>query len=160
MTWDAWRKQEADPGGDMARRPGFISPAVARRAMERQGLSVTALAVRVGVSAPTVRNWLSGRTSPGPGKLSTLAQVLEIHSRDLTGVAEGRETLADLRIHAALTQAEACRRLDVGQTTLSDVENGVVPISDRLRSALATLYTVPEDRIVAAWTIARDTLTA
>lgn len=142
----------------MARRPGFISPAVARRAMDRKGLTSTSVAARVDVSAATVRNWLAGRTAPVPRKLTLLAQALDLDVRDLTGIAPGSETLGDLRIHAALTQAEVARELGVGQSSLSDVEIGVASPADQVKDALARLYGVSPPEIEEAWARARDTL--
>lgn len=143
----------------MPPRPGFISPAVARRAMTRRELTVLALAARAGVSPVTVRNWLSGRTAPGPQKLNVLAQVLGVEVRDLTGVQEGQELLADLRIHAALTQSEVAAATGVGQSTLSEIERGGNGLSPELRDQLASLYGVAEDAVQAAWQRCRDTLT-
>lgn len=158
MNWNDRVEREGNLGGVVARRPGFISPAVARRAMDRKGLTSTAVAARVDVSAATVRNWLAGRTAPVPGKLALLARALDLDTRDLTGVSPGSETLSDLRIHAALTQSEVAHQLGVGQSTLSDVEIGVAAPTDRMRGALADLYGVAEADLVEAWTRSRDTL--
>lgn len=143
----------------MARRPGFVSSPVAQRAMARLGLSRPALAARLEVSPGTVRNWLSGRTAPLPAKLAELARLLEVDVRDLTGVSEDRETLADLRIHAALTQGEASAAAGMPQSSLSDIEQGVTRLTDASRAALAQAYGAPEVAVAAAWQRARDTLT-
>lgn len=158
MNWEHRGDHEHDPGSAVARTPGFISPAVARRAMDRRGLTSTAIAARVDVSAATVRNWLSGRTAPVPRKLTLLAKVLDLDVRDLTGVPHGSETLSDLRIHAALTQADVARELGVGQSTLSDVEIGVTAPSERVRDILCELYGASPDELTKAWQRSRDTL--
>jgi len=99
-----------DAGGCVARKPGYVSPSVARGAMLRHGLTGLQVAARVGVNPSTVRNWLAGRTAPTPAKLAALAQVLELNVRDLTGVLPGRETLSDMRVHAASREPRRCPR--------------------------------------------------
>jgi len=91
----------------MPRRPGFLNAPAVRRAMERRGLDAKRLAVQVGVSAVTVRSWLGGRSAPNPSRLAALATALDLDPVQLTGVPSSLQTLADLRIHSALNQAEA-----------------------------------------------------
>lgn len=145
-------------GGDVARRPGYISPAVARRAMLRHGLSGVQVAARADVNPSTVRNWLAGRTAPTPAKLTTLASVLDLDVRDLTGIHQDRETLADMRIHAALTQAEASALVGLSQSAFSTVEQGAATLSDELCGALSNVYDSTPETVRQAWERARDTL--
>jgi transcriptional regulator with XRE-family HTH domain len=145
-------------GGDVARRPGYISPAVARRAMLRSGLSGVQVAARVEVNPSTVRNWLSGRTAPTPTKLAALARVLDLDVRDLTGVPDGRESLADMRIHASFTQADVATLVGLGQSAFSTVEQGAAALSDELCAALADAYDSTPQAVRQAWQRSRDTL--
>lgn len=142
----------------MARRPGYISPAVARRAMLRHGLSGVQVAARADVNPSTVRNWLAGRTAPTPVKLAELARVLDLDVRDLTGIHQDRETLADMRIHAALTQAEASTLVGLSQSAFSTIEQGAAALSDELCSAMSNVYGSTPEAVRAAWQRARDTL--
>lgn len=142
----------------MARRAGYISPAVAKRAMLRRGLTGVQVAARVEVNPSTVRNWLSGRTAPTPTKLAALARVLDLDVRDLTGVPRGGESLADMRIHASLTQADVSTLVGLSQSAFSTIEQGAATLSDDLCAALADAYdSAPED-VRRAWERSRDTL--
>lgn len=158
MNWDdgaTWNRTE---GGGVARKPGYLSPSVARRAMQRQELTGIQVAARVGVNPSTVRNWLAGRTAPTPAKLADLASVLGLDVRDLTAVVPGRETLGDLRIHAALTQSEVATLVGLSQSAYSAIEQGGAALSDVLCGQLAEAYDSSPEEIRAAWTRARDTL--
>lgn len=142
----------------MARRPGYISPYMVRRAMLRQELSGVQLAARVDVNPSTVRNWLAGRTAPTPKKLTALARVLDLDVRDLTGVHHERETLADMRVHAALTQSDAATRVGLSQSAFSSIEQGAATLSGELARTLAVAYDSSPDAVRRAWARARDTL--
>lgn len=145
-------------GGDVARRPGYVSPSVARRAMLRHGLSGVQLAVRVEVNPSTVRNWLAGRTAPTPPKLATLARVLDLDVRDLTGIHQDREHLADMRIHAALTQADVSTLVGLSQSAFSTIEQGAAALSGDLCAALSAAYDNTPEAVRHAWERSRDTL--
>lgn len=142
----------------MARKPGYVSPSVARGAMLRHGLTGLQVAARVGVNPSTVRNWLAGRTAPTPAKLAALAQVLELNVRDLTGVLPGRETLSDMRVHAALNQSETAERVGLSQSAFSTIEQGAAPLSEGLCASLADIYDEPQGAVRDAWQRANDTL--
>lgn len=158
MDWDNEAIRTRDVGGGVARTPGYISPSVARRAMLRQELSGIQVAARLDVNPSTVRNWLAGRTAPTPAKLADLAAVLGLDVRDLTAVVPGLESLADLRIHAALTQTEVARKVGLSQSAYSAIEQGGAALSDELCAQLATVYSAQADEVRAAWQRARDTL--
>lgn len=142
----------------MPRRPGFLSPPAVRRAMQKLDLDVKRLAVRTGVSAVTVRSWLGGRSAPSPKRLARLAEVLELDVREVTGVPTGLLTLTDLRVHAALTQAEAAERIRVSRTSLSDYELGASEPAVSLFPLFAEAYGVTTDLAIEAWQRSRDTL--
>lgn len=142
----------------MSRRPGVLSPPAVRRAMQRLDLDVKRLAVRTGVSAVTVRSWLGGRTAPSPTRLARLAEVLELDVSDVTGVPAGLLGLTDLRVHAALTQAEAAKRIGVSRTSLSDYELGTSEPPATLFPLIAETYGVTTEVALDAWQRERDTL--
>lgn len=142
----------------MPRRPGALSPPAVRRAMQRLDLDVKRLAVRTGVSAVTVRSWLGGRTAPSPKRLARLAEVLELDVSDVTGVPAGLLGLTDLRVHAALTQAEAAKRIGVSRTSLSDYELGTSEPPAPLFPLIAEAYGVTAETALNAWQRERDTL--
>lgn len=142
----------------MPQRPGYISPSVVRRAMDARGLTVAKLAARTGVSAVTVRSWLGGRSAPTAVRLAALADVLDIDVRDITGVRADKATLADLRIHAGLTQGQAAVKLGTARSSLSDYELGISELPDALLDLMATVYSVPKREVETAWQRTRDTL--
>lgn len=158
MDWENLAGQLDDSGGLMPRRPGFLNAPAVRRAMERHGLDAKRLAVRMGVSAVTVRSWIGGRSAPNPARLAALAEALELEMVQLTGVPPALQTLADLRIHAALNQAEAAAAVGVSRTSLSDYELGVSELPDTLVPRLAQAYGATADEVVEAWQRSRDTL--
>lgn len=158
MSWEDGATVRHEVGGDVARRPGYISPSVARRAMLRRGLTGNQIAARVDVAPSTVRNWLAGRTAPTPAKLAALAAALDLDVRDLTGVHPDRETLADMRIHAALTQSEVAHLIGLSQSTFSTIEQGAAVLSGELRSTLSDAYGASPDAVGLAWDRSRDTL--
>lgn len=142
----------------MPRRPGFLNAPAVRRAMERRGLDAKRLAVQVGVSAVTVRSWLGGRSAPNPSRLAALATALDLDPVQLTGVPSSLQTLADLRIHSALNQAEAAALVGTSRTSLSDYELGVSELPEALIPPLAEAYKVTADEVLEAWQRSRDTL--
>lgn len=158
MGWNDEATRNRTEGGGMARKPGYLSPSVARRAMQRQGLTGIQVAARVGVNPSTVRNWLAGRTAPTPAKLADLAAVLSLDVRDLTAVVPGLETLADMRIHTALTQSDTAQLVGLSQSAYSAIEQGGSALSDALCGQLADVYGASPGEVRAAWTRARDTL--
>ena len=142
----------------MPSRPGFLNAPAVRFAMGRRGLDTKRLAVQVGVSAVTVRSWIGGRSAPTPARLAALASALDLEPAQLTGVPPALQTLADLRIHAALNQAEAAALVGTSRTSISDYELGVSELPEALAPALAQAYRVTVDEVLEAWQRSRDTL--
>lgn len=158
MDCDDGPSPKEEAGGVVARKPGYVSSSVVRGAMLRHNLTGLQVATRVGVNPSTVRNWLAGRTAPPPAKLAALAQVLDLNVRDLTGILPARETLADMRIHAALSQAQAASQAGLSQSAFSTIEQGAGALSDGLCAALAGIYGTSGEDVRAAWQRANDTL--
>jgi transcriptional regulator with XRE-family HTH domain len=148
--------------------------AVRRPDRDRLGLSVDELAKRAGTSRRQVISYLKDGVVPEPARLRALAEAVEVDVRVLMGVTDDMN-LANLRRCAGLTlktaSAKARSRLTgtavrCSPWLLSELEAGRIPAAWRapeahgqLATALATVYAVPIDQVVAAWP-ARDNQTA
>jgi transcriptional regulator with XRE-family HTH domain len=138
--------------------PGVLA---LRRAMA--GMSLARLADAVGVSTRQIVYYEQGRHSPTPARLKKLADVLGTTARDLAGVPEGEESLADLRRFAGLDRANAAELLarkvpGVTIWKLQAVESGVEvrvwedrAVLKQVTSELAGLYGVPVSKVRLAW---------
>ena len=106
------------------------------------------IAEALNISQPAYVEWEKGRTQPTPDKFPLIAKVLntsiyyllqgapnEIRLANFQGKTLG-ERLVFLRRNAGLTQAEVADRLQVGQNSYSNWENGVrtpiYPIIEKL----------------------------
>lgn len=58
-----------------------------RQCREQAGLSQKEVAVSLGVKAPSVSNWESGRTSPSSKNLQMLAKLYHVNMEYLTGIS-------------------------------------------------------------------------
>lgn len=59
-----------------------------RQCREQAGLSQKEVAVSLGVKAPSVSNWESGRTSPSSKNLQMLAKLYHVNMEYLTGLSD------------------------------------------------------------------------
>ena len=59
-----------------------------RQCREQAGLSQKEVAVSLGVKAPSVSNWESGRTSPASKNLQMLAKLYHVNMEYLTGLSD------------------------------------------------------------------------
>lgn len=119
-----------------------------RQVRELEGLTQVEMAEALNISQPAYVEWEKGRTQPTPDKFPLIAKVLntsiyyllqgapnEIRLANFQGKTLG-ERLVFLRRNAGLTQAEVADRLQVGQNSYSNWENGVrtpiYPIIEKL----------------------------
>jgi len=119
-----------------------------RQVRELEGLTQVEMAEALNISQPAYVEWEKGRTQPTPDKFPLIAKVLNISTDYLLQGApnenrlvnfQGKtlgERLVFLRKNAGLTQAEVADRLQVGQNSYSNWENGVrtpiYPIIEKL----------------------------
>lgn len=119
-----------------------------RQVRELEGLTQVEMAEALNVSQPAYVEWEKGRTQPTPDKFPLIAKVLNTSIVYLLQGAPNESRLANfqgktlgerlvfLRKNAGLTQAEVADRLQVGQNSYSNWENGVrtpiYPIIEKL----------------------------
>ncbi|WP_261777255.1 helix-turn-helix transcriptional regulator [Rhodococcoides kroppenstedtii] len=129
---------------------GF-SPQALDDAMRRKGAGRDDLADAIGVSRQSVGSWVAGRSVPTPALLVSAARWLDLSPADLAPVPADRLRIADLRVRAGLTQREAAEALDVGSTTITEVERGRRQFKSELGERMAEIYGVDYSIIDAAW---------
>ncbi|WP_245819553.1 helix-turn-helix domain-containing protein [Rhodococcoides yunnanense] len=117
----------------------------------RAGLTPDDLAARLGTSRQAVSTWEVGRSTPPPATLGLIAEALDTSVSTLVPIPESQLRLADLRVHAALSQADAAKLIGVSATVLADIERGRKPESVERVASLADAYGVAAEVVSAAW---------
>ncbi|WP_172385641.1 helix-turn-helix transcriptional regulator [Streptomyces sp. MNP-20] len=105
-------------------------------------------AKQVEASRATVATWENGR-GPSPERLPALAHALRTDI-NLLFPRHGAPDLADLRCDTGLTQYEVERRTSTKDHDVGMAERGSRPLTQALREALAALYGVTEEALLAA----------
>jgi transcriptional regulator with XRE-family HTH domain len=113
----------------------------------------------LGTSRQAVSTWEVGRSTPPPATLGRIAEALDTSVSTLVPINESQLRLADLRVQAALSQADAARLLGVSTTVLADIERGRKPETDDRVAAMSKSYGVARRVVVAAWARTREART-
>lgn len=113
-----------------------VALAEARR---RRGLSLDALADRVGVSRPNLIAYEKGRRHPSPGTLAALAAALQVAPAGLSDVPQTAWTLADVRAFSGRTKSEVAAALGIARGTYDAMEAGRRTLRAELMQPLAAL---------------------
>lgn len=95
-----------------------------RQARLKIGLSRTELARAVGVSAATIKAWETGRRTPQPTVLHSLAHTLRVPVESLLNPRVQVDDLARMRESSGLTLTGAAERLGLAMHVLKAVERG------------------------------------
>jgi transcriptional regulator with XRE-family HTH domain len=120
------------------------------------GLSQRELARRTGVPASTLAKWEGGFQRPYAGKLAALAAALGLPPTAFTSHDPGETTLAQLRIAAGLTQAEAAARAGLVRSRYSAIERGeIAAVAHDVAAAIAAALGVGEAELRTAHGAAR-----
>nr|WP_309695937.1 helix-turn-helix transcriptional regulator [Armatimonas sp.] len=145
---------------------------VIQEARQCQGLTLGALANKVGINKSTLSRWETGKTRPCAPELARVLEILDIPEtmcrqcfqqvgtprtdrylvRDAAEQARlpvsGGELLRALRVRASYSQADAARRVAVTQSLLSRWENnGCWPGEEKLLRLCNTLGATPNEAI-------------
>ena len=139
------------------RNPGFDAARL-RAARESAGLDRGTLAVRAGVSYPTIVGYEHARHVPPAPVLVRLAQILNIPSSELLGTAVEHWTLAEYRIVAGLLQKDAAKALKITPDRLSRVETGVDQLDEAAWERMASVYGTESRELQASWSRTRRQL--
>lgn len=150
-----------------AQGPGMGSPIVGRvmppekvanfdpqrliAARRANGLSHDALGALVGVARSNLIAYEKGRRTPSPVRLAALASALGVDPLELTttpSVAEA--TLSDLRLRAAISNAELARRAGISASYLFLVSTGTRPLTASIAQRLAAALDVDVDTLEPA----------
>ena len=132
---------------------------VLRRARSERGLTIRDLALLLDVSPQAATAWEQGKSSPSPGHLGKLAEVLGISTDDLLRTPLNQADLASLRERAGLSATDVARVVGIHRSALSEIERGYRKLPERLRDQLASLYHRDPAMILRAWQRGRDTAT-
>ncbi len=132
---------------------------VLRRVRSERGLTIRDLSLLLDVSPQAATAWEQGRSTPSPGHLRKLAEVLRISTDDLLRTPLNEADLASLRERAGLSATEVARSVGVHRSALSEIERGYRKLPPRLCSELAVLFGRDEATISEAWQRGRDAAT-
>lgn len=124
-----------------------------RRARLRRGLTQRALAGRLGVGAPTVSHWETGRSRPARYRIEQMATVLGVVPTDLAREmdvspyefsAEGHvgdfgEAIRAARQESGLSKAQLARCVGVSSATIRRWECGATVPRGNLRARVAAV---------------------
>ncbi|HET6209443.1 MAG TPA: helix-turn-helix transcriptional regulator [Jatrophihabitans sp.] len=132
---------------------------VLRRVRSERGLTIRDLSLLLDVSAQAATAWEQGRSTPSPGHLRSLAEVLRISTDDLLRTPLNEADLASLRERAGLSATEVARSVGVHRSALSEIERGYRKLPNQLRSQLAVLYGREPAMITDAWQRGREAAT-
>ena len=132
---------------------------VLRRVRSERGLTIRDLSLLLDVSPQAATAWEQGKSTPSPGHLRKLAEVLKISTDDLLRTPLNEADLASLRERAGLSAAEVARSVGVHRSALSEIERGYRKLPARLHSQLASLYGRDQAMIASAWQRGRDAAT-
>ncbi|MEV6227449.1 helix-turn-helix transcriptional regulator [Saccharopolyspora shandongensis] len=151
----------------MSSRPELFPAQLMRRRRHDLGWTKRRLARETGMSGQDIDEFESGRRWPAQDRLLVLASVLGIPARELTNLAQGSETLADLRLLAGLDLAQTAELLSqrlnahpapTWRARLEAAESGrlaqdwCTPSAWRaFRAGLAEIYSVSPAVIQHAW---------
>lgn len=130
--------------------PGFDPKALAD-ARRARGMSQQQLAERCRIIRSRLSDYERGVITPTPAMCRRLAEALGIDPATLMpGVAATTTPLAGLRIQAGLTQKEVGDAIGVTKVAVSQLETGLIKLSEPRARQLAELYHQPARTIVAA----------
>jgi transcriptional regulator with XRE-family HTH domain len=113
-----------------------------RAARESADLTQTQVAQQIGVNWATYQRWEVGRTSPQPGKMERIAEVLGVEVEHLRGTDEDTDTALERLVKQVDTNIRALRAIHVGIDGLTAsleelagrvrrIEQAVAPITRR-----------------------------
>ncbi|NBE51660.1 helix-turn-helix domain-containing protein [Streptomyces boluensis] len=117
----------------------------------RRGLDLhqRELAARVGVSAPRVAGWESGKEFPKGERLPAIAAALD-QPLDVLFPHDGPPDLQLLRCDAGLSIAQAAEVIETTRVPVSNAESGRRRLNDAYVQPLARAYGVTERELLAA----------
>lgn len=122
--------------------------AMLKAKMAEQGINQKTLAERAKLSAPTVSQYLSGKTKPRPEALGRIAEALGCTAWELTSAEAQEHTRRERRqrVQSAnrLSLKEASRLLGVNQETIRvGIRQGSLPIGYSVQGGKHAMYIIP-----------------
>jgi transcriptional regulator with XRE-family HTH domain len=132
---------------------------VLRRVRSERGLTIRDLSLLLDVSPQAATAWEQGKSTPSPGHLRKLAEVLRISTDDLLRTPLNEADLASIRERAGLSATEVARSVGVHRSALSEIERGYRKLPPQLCNRLSALYGRDQAMIAEAWQRGRDAAT-
>lgn len=134
-----------------------FDPAAMARLRAERGLSFDRLAVQMGRRRPNVIVYEKGTVAPTPSVLVELAAALGVAPAELTTASPETAELADLRVWAGKTIAEAAADAGVPRSTWEKTERGQRPLGHDRGVRMAGALSVDLATVEAAYerTVAR-----
>ena len=121
------------------------------RVRAEQGLTFDRLAERLGRRRPNVIVYEKGTVAPTPAVLVELAAALGVEPAELTTVSPETAELADLRVWAGKTIAEAAAKARMARSTWEKTERGQRPLGHERAIQMAQALGVDEATVRAAY---------
>lgn len=111
---------------------GILRKLRASRKVDGRHLSAAELARLLKTSKARVLAYEQGTSVPEPKRVAQMAQVFNVHPRELYQARTGKaDQIKDLRCYAGLTAAELAKAVGVSRTTYRDVERlAILPARD------------------------------
>lgn len=119
------------------------------------GIGPAELARVSGVSENAVRSWENSKATPLIDKLRAVMETLAQPISAVVLVPEDERYMSDLRILAGLTQPELAAKAGIPTPSLSGIERGHRPLTDRVVDDLCSALGVNEATLKAAYSRTR-----
>lgn len=118
-------------------------PDVLRKLRLTHGLSLEEVSAGIGAGVGTLYRWEQGINSPYPRSLQNLASYFNVSTWDFVDISPNRSELADLRLHAGLSQADigvAFESAGMPRQSYGKLERGVLePTPEQVRMLVKLL---------------------
>lgn len=122
-----------------------------RQLREEQDWTQEALGARVGTPPTAVSRWERGLVVPEAAQVARLARALGVPPQVFTSVPTEQARVTDLRQWAGYTRDQVVAATRLPERRLEGIEHVTVRPSPAEAAALAELYGVTAEQLLAAW---------
>lgn len=130
-----------------------------REFRERAGLTQDRLAIALSVYPTMVGKWEREEVAPRTDNVARLSQVLDVRPQEFTDVPPEDGSLVDLRVWSGRSRRQAAAAAGIPESRLLGIEHLTHRPTPAIAGALAGLYGVDRDLILAAWERDRAAIT-
>lgn len=122
-----------------------------RTLREAQGWTQEQLAVRVRAFPTMIGKWERGTVAPGAANVAKLAAAFGVRPQDFCAADPATLSLVELRVRSGLTRPQAADGSGISQRRLTQYEHAACRPTAGDGAALAELYDVPPETVLAAY---------